>query len=88
MSRRSLLLKPDDTFVSHGTKAEQEEFSYKSAGLEARVTASGSTLARSQRQCEREAKGRVVKGVPRGEVQHRQGEGVIHASYLTVDKHS
>ena len=58
-----------------GTKAEQEEFSYKSPGPEARVTASGSTLARSQRQREREAKGRVVKGVPRGEVQHHQGKG-------------
>ena len=98
-SRRSPQLKPDDTFVSRdGTKAEQEEFSYKSPGPEARVTASGSTLARSQRQREREAEGRVVvKGVPRGEVQHRQGRGagrmrrggaVIHASYLTVDKHS
>lgn len=75
-------------------KAEQEEFSYKSPGPEARVTASGSVLARSQRQREREAEGRVVKGFPVARYNAAKGEeveeeeGVIHASYLTVDKHS
>lgn len=52
------------------------------------MTASGSVLARSQRQREREAEGRVVKGFPVARYNAAKGEGVIHASYLTVDKHS
>lgn len=78
-----------DTFVSGGgTKAEQGEFSYKSPGPEEWATASGSALARSQRQREREAKGDVVKGFPVARYNAAVGRGVIHASYLTVDKHS